>query len=334
MRIAIALTGNLRTFFMPTREDVKTKVCDVFMRQIVSPNKADVFVSTDSVAFYLNGAEHFSSSFVDIYNGEKHRLHDNPVLTPHPEGRGMILEELRKVVGPNLAGARVGEVHDATSDPKYQVLDSFQSSGSHPVMLIQQYRKLKIAHEMILTHERENGRYDIVIKCRPDNMYPNASPLRMTSYDFSDTDAYGPGMRGAAFIHDWYAFGKRDAMMKYLALYDRLGDVLLPGKFYLSQCEACGHAWDRPHPVKVPCDKCGRADRVISTEETMASERHVYCLFQREGIRYRTAPYPVYVYRYRDTNAREGHCDEQRYKEAGIQINAHRSQISQRKKRK
>jgi hypothetical protein len=62
MKVVYTLSGNLRTFLMPMREDNRIRLCDFLLNNVIIPNNADVFIYTDSNDFYYNGVHYFEKS--------------------------------------------------------------------------------------------------------------------------------------------------------------------------------------------------------------------------------------------------------------------------------
>lgn len=327
MKVGLILHGNLRTFLMPMRENPSTRVCDVFMRNIVRPNDADVFVATDTTAFYHNGVEYFSSDNIDIFNGESFRVHNKASQITHEAAKSIIQNELASVIRKNLKSQSILNPVDVTSDDKFKILSGINAGGSTPTMLVQQYRKIKIAHDALLNFEHANKiKYDILIKCRADNMYPARHPLVVQNFNYSANDVYAPGVKGPMVL-DWYAFGRRPGMDLYLSLYDNLGTIIPAGRTYIHECTRCGTAADYGpnESTSNACPNCRQRDMILKADITISSEHHIFRMFQRHGIRVSKSDYPVYVYRYKDTSNNAG-IPQEVHKGLGLNINIHRSE--------
>lgn len=301
MRTAIVLHGNLRTFLMTMREFPCT-VCDTLIGSIVNPNNSDIFIVTETNDFYFDGAQHTTKS-IEISNCNAFRLSTRIVQTSHQVAAQIIETELRRLLGDRIKGLLIEEpVEDLSADPKFQILNTCNATGSIPALIVKQYRKLKTAEAMISEYERQHGfEYDIVMKSRFDNMYQAGTPLHLNRYDFKRKDIYVPGVRGPV-VYDWYAFGTRQVMRDYLNLYDKLG-FTLGKKVYEAHCNKCHSSCNLPlyDDETMNCDSCNSSD-VSRYEVTIASEYHIWKLFEDGGYRFETAAYPVFIYRYRDTS--------------------------------
>lgn len=290
MRIALVLHGNLRTFLMPTRENPSIRVCDVFMNNIVLPSNTDVFVFTDTNDFYYEGTQYYATDKqIEILNNNAYRFHDKIDFVDHNVGKHMINEKLNTIIGGNLKNVVIEAPYDATLDPKYKILQDANVKGSSPILLIHQFRKLKLAYEAIKTYEKYNNIfYDLLVKWRFDILNPGGGLLNFSNYNYSDVDVYVAGNH-APIIYDWHAFGTPSAMQYCFNIYDYLGNFLNEGKIHL-------------------CDKCRRYGNVINckcnrtSEITLAPEYHYHKVYKKNNIRIANSGYNAHPYRYKDTN--------------------------------
>jgi hypothetical protein len=172
-------------------------------------------------------------------------------------------------------------------------------------MLVKQWRKVKTAYELLKDYEvKNNVHYDVIIKCRFDlHFYPEFR-LEVERYDLANMDVYVPGIK-TPLVFDWYAFGTRQAMDKYLNIYDALGFTLDNRPVILSECRRCGKSISEDvlnKPVVHNCPNCKKQDRITHGEVTIASEHHIYRTFKDNDIKFADAGYSVCVYRYRADN--------------------------------
>lgn len=291
MKIAIILSGNLRTFLMPTRE-TGARVCDNFINNIVKPNNADVFVFTDTNDFYHNGTQYYATDRkIEILNNDAFRLYDKVDFIDNNTSRNIISEQLDHIIGHNLKSIIVEDPFNVAVDDKFHLLNNANVKGSSPILLVHQFRKLKLAYNLMKEYEQKNNfTYDIVVKWRFDISAKNQ--LNFSNYNYSDYDVYVAGIH-SPIIYDWHMFGKRQAMDYVLSIYDILGKFLPEGQVYL--CEKC-----RKYSHSNICI-CGNKDRIH--EITLAPEYHYYRTFKDNNIRINNSGYEGSPYRYTNSNA-------------------------------
>ncbi len=299
MKSAIVLTGNLRTFFMPIRENSNMRVCDVFMKNIVKYNDCDIFICTDTNDFYYDGTQWFLNNQIDVVNADSHRLYPVIKFTTSETARKIITNELQNFFGNRLKGILVLDKEDVFSDEKYKILSNKGLGGVIPEMLIGQYKKLLYCSNLLEDFEKSrNFKYDLIFKGRFDAGYTLNSILNFSSFNYANTDIYVPGIK-CSMILDWFAFGNGKSMKSYLQLYNDLG-VKIPSSKYAFECQRDNANWSENSPDVRPCPICKESDKVIIGDITLSSENHLYEMFQEKNIKFAGAGYHVYVYRYRD----------------------------------
>lgn len=302
MKTAIVLHGNLRTFFMPTRENPNIRVCDILMQNLVEPNNADIFVSTDTNDFYYNGSQYYQSKQIDIVNNDIFRLYHKVGFMDPSEAKEVINRELSNFFGHRLKGIIINDTQeDLTKDEKCILLRESGAPGASPVMITGQYKKLLACESLVSEYEKNNNiQYDILVKSRFDTAYSPNSKLNFSSFDLKNCDVYAPTVK-PPLIHDFFAFGNKKGMIPYLRLYERLG-CTLPEHMYMLECRRDGmiNYFGNDETVRIPCKQCKKSDMLCMGDVTIASEHHIYSTFNSLGIKYNSAPYHVYIYRYRE----------------------------------
>jgi hypothetical protein len=305
VKIAIAIHGNLRTFFMPLREAPHIRLCDLALNNIILPNLGDVFIMTDSNDFYYNGKQYFSEDKqIEITNSDSFRLHKNIAFELPEICEDIISTQLNKTI-PNIKQLKIERYYDCTADKKYNLLMSSGARGASPSTLIGHYRKLKLCNDMITEHENKNNiKYDAILKIRFDNLYPYNRPLIIKNFTLDDNNVYGPGYK-AKFFYDWFAFGKKNVMDNYLNLYDNLGFTLKYPSL-LVECNNCGvHGINGTIEIenqgwKDICPLCKKNGKIWVADVTLSPEYHLYKTFELKNIKLNGCDYYSYVYRYLD----------------------------------
>jgi len=301
MKIALAIHGNLRTFLMPLRENPSVRVCDVLLKNIIHPNNPDIFICTDNNDFYYNNSVNYTNNLIEISNSDPFRIHHNINFLNKDISENIIRTELNKILS-NIKNISILDYYNAEDDEKYNILATSNLKGVSPALLIQQYRKLKILSNMITEYELNNNfKYDIIMKVRFDSMYRD-NPLHLQTYDITNNNLFVPGLKGN-LAFDWYAFAKRNIMMDYINLYDKLGFTINDPQ-WINECYACGlptgHKGIVPNDNK--CIKCGNNNNYHQADVTLSSEHHIYRHFTENNINIIGANYFVWIYRYLKDN--------------------------------
>lgn len=286
MKIAIIISGNLRTFFMPTREDPNVRLCDLFFDKIVKVNDADIFAYTDTNDFYHNNVQYFSTDRkIEIVNDNSFRLHDNVDFIDN-ENAIKIIKENFSIFGDYLKYLYIENLFDPETDPNYNILYNANVKGYNPKLLIQQLRKVNIVYEEL---KKTNVKYDVILKWRFDNsIFEN---LDLKKYNYIDNDIYVPGIH-SPIIYDWYAFGKTEFMDICLSAYNYIGNFLPEGKIYL--CNKCKYYGSLQENL------CHTSNDLY--EITLSLEYHLFRIFKMNNIRLCNAGYSSFPYRYKDVN--------------------------------
>lgn len=288
MRTAIVISGNLRTFLMPTRENPNIRLCDAFIQNIVSQNDVDIFVYTDTNDFYYNDTQYYATDKqIEILNNNSYRMYNKIDFISNNDARSIILTELNSLLGSNLKSIHIENPFDVKLDPKYKLLEEANVKGSSPVLLIHQFRKLKLAYALCKQYEIENNvSYETLVKWRFDiSMHGN---LKFNNYNYQTHDVYVAGIH-PPIIYDWHAFGNRKGMDLCLSLYDKLGSFIDEGRVYL--CDLCG---THNHT------NCSTHGYSSLSEITLAPEYHLFKTFQMNNIKLHNSGYPACPYRYQN----------------------------------
>lgn len=305
MKIALVLYGNLRTFFMKTRES-NFRVCDIIMQNIIEPNNPDIFINTDTYDFFYNDAQYFCSNQINLVNNDGFRLYPNVKFIEPNEAKNIIDKELRNFLGNKIKYMIINDYQDnyLDGDPKYELLKDKIGWGPCPTLLVGQYKKLYKGWEIMNNYEKNNGEYDLIIKCRFDAGFNQGQRWFLSSFDYQNCDVYVPCIR-RCMVDDWCAFGNRKGMTPYLKLYEELG-FTHSNPTYIIECNRDGSInYFGPEPDKHmqdPCQHCGKHELRAPANITLSSEHHIYALFEKLGIRYKISGHFAYVYRYRDTS--------------------------------
>lgn len=301
MKIALALTGNLRTFLMQVR-DGKERLCDLMMRNVAEPNNTDVFVYTDTSDFYCQGSQIWpEDKRIEIINNNAFRVAEHVRFLSHSEAALLIEHSLKEVFGKRYKAGHIEKPVDVTNDEGFKRLQAGALGGSIHVMMVAQHRKIRLCHDEIVEYEHLHGPYDLVIKARFD-LRCN-TPFLANACDWVGKDILVPQIKGP-LVMDWYAIGKRDVMRDYMTIYDRIGFAADKGRLFVGECRHCALASyvstvKPPDGPKQVCTRCGHVIPNIA-DVSGASEYHVYRTLADKGRRLGVPPVNWYIYRYRD----------------------------------
>lgn len=304
MKIAIVFAGNLRTFLMPLRENPNVRVCDILMQNIVHPTDGDVFAFTDSSDFYYGGKQYYSDNKkIEIINSNAYRIYDSVDFISYNDAVGILDPVLKSVFGKYLKSLVIESPFNISLDSRLDFLKEHDNMGCVPEFILQQYRKNKMAYNLLCNNEVQNKtNYDIIIKCRFDAFMQPAFNIGL--FNFIDYDIFVPGIKGPV-IFDWSAIGSRKAMHHYLSIYDHIGFPLEIGIVYMYECMRCGicikeaNNSNEGNPI---CPRCNRNDKIWIGNITLSPEHHIYETFRKENLRFTVSRILTHIYRYKNVS--------------------------------
>lgn len=297
MRTAILLTGHLRTFFMPLREDPSKTLASEFKRQFVDRNPGvDVFIITEPEDFWLDGVHYCRE--LHIANSDGFRLGDKIRRVDVMEWRLRLPAILAHYLGDCVK--HVGFDDNLPIGAKYDTMRLSGTAGVCPRMFVAQQHKIRTAWDRMIDYSTDSllrddtFNYDIVMRTRFDNRYMSEfKPFVEMNWD--EVDVYVPGSRPLQ-IYDWYSIGKREAMKPLCNLYDVLDDI--PPQTFFYECPKCHFSTSGKQDL---CVRCILPRPLIRHEITIASEHYLYRAVQRHRIHTANGG-GAYVYRYRENN--------------------------------
>jgi hypothetical protein len=222
MKVALALNGNLRTFFMPLRENPNLRICDLFIKNIIEPNKdIDIFICCGITDFFMDGKVFYINNTIETTNNNGFRVYDNIEFIDKETAKQMIHTKLNETLK-NIKHIEFTE--DKYEDhPNFLKMKNCGFSGIAVELLVNQHNKILRLKKSI---EKSNIKYDCIIRSRFDFMITN--PLKLSSYSLQKHMVYTPGFEGNKdLIYDWYCFGTSDTILKCMDLYNHL-DFITP----------------------------------------------------------------------------------------------------------
>jgi hypothetical protein len=300
MKNALILFGNLRTFLMPIRGNEKNRVCDIFIKNIINNNNFDIFISTDANDYYFDNNQIFYSKNIDIVNGNNFRLLDNIKILDKNESKNIVNNELYKLFNNKIKDINIEiEYNDYSNNNKVKLLEESNCSGASPRMIVAQYKSLYDCYQMLTKYEEKNSfKYENIMKCRFDFLF-NDQVLNINNLN-KNIDLYVPGIR-KPIIYDFFAYGKRNCMIDYISMYEKLG-FMLPNKTFMIECRKDGNVVDYgENPTNYKCNTCN-LNNTSKYDITISSEHHLYKMLEDNKYTYTTSNINGYVYRYRDSD--------------------------------
>jgi hypothetical protein len=292
MKIAIAIHGNLRTFFMPLRDGSSRKLCDNFTDNVIRPtagSEVDYYISTDVNDFFYGDTLYYSDDRkIEITNGNSFRLYEKIDFLSKNDAEELIRKSLSDFF-PNIKGMRVSRGFDASSTDQFKILEKSDRKGASPGFLVSQYSKIMDLHDMIKESEEI---YDVILRVRFDSFYE--SPFNLNHKDYTK-NIYVPGSKDRISF-DWYMFGNHSNMMNFLSLYERIG-ITLEDPAWLVECPRCRPITVSDSEDKSKCRFCG-GPIAHSSDITISSEYHIGKNCEILGISPQYGGVGMSIYRY------------------------------------
>jgi hypothetical protein len=232
MKTAIALNGNLRSFFMPLPENSQLRVCDFFVKNVIEPNgECDIFICCGLSDFFMDGKVFYINNTIETTNNNGFRVHNNIEFIDKELAKSMISRKLNETFKNIKSLIFIDDNYEA--HPNFLKMKNCGFFGIAPELLINQHDKILKLKESI---ENSNITYDYIIRSRFDFIIK--SKVVLSNYNIKKSIVYCAGFEGDKdLIYDWYAFGNSETILKCMDLYNEL-DFINP--LYALRCNKCG----------------------------------------------------------------------------------------------
>lgn len=288
MKIALALNGNLRTFFMPLRENPNLRVCDFFIKNIIEPNQdCDIFICCGLTDFFMDGKVFYINNTIETINNNGFRVYNNIEFIDKEIAKIMISKKLNETFK-NIKSLIFAE-DNYQKHPNYLKMKNCGFFGVSTELLINQHNKILILKESI---EKSNIKYDYIIRSRFDFIL-NIKPL--SNYNIQKNNVYCNGFEGDRdLIYDWYAFGDSETILKCMDLYNQL-DFINP--LYVLRCNNCG--------IKFIKEKNSCIHGITPGDVTLSSETQLARLLKNNNFLATNSHINGFLYRYKSDNTSE-----------------------------
>lgn len=223
-KIALILTGNLRTFFYNNNH-----IANKYL-ELVNSQDIDIFMYTDNNDFYYNDCQYFSQNnkkkVMGIESNIEKRFYKNIDFISYDEAKKIIKTNLFKLFGDKLKKLYIDNFNpnqiDLIYDKNNQYHNTFMSNpysniNRKKALIGQQYKNFK-CYSLMKDYEKESKvEYDIIIKSRFDTYLTNINKLDIKNLNY-DKKLYCYKHR--YWIGDVWAIGNRFIMDKYCNYYN------------------------------------------------------------------------------------------------------------------
>ena len=222
-KIALLLSGNLRTFFYNNNNIANTYL------ELANSQDIDIFIYTDNNDFYYNDCQYFSENNTEKVlgiNNIKRRFYKNIDFISYDEASKIIKKSLTEIFGNRLKKLYIDDFNPNKIDTIYDknneyhvtfMNNSYSNSNRKQALIGQQYKVYK-CYNLIQDYEKENNiQYDIIIKSRFDVLLTNLNKINIRSLNFENNIyLYTFGN----YISDVWAIGDKFIMSKYCNYYN------------------------------------------------------------------------------------------------------------------
>jgi len=234
-KIALLLSGNLRTFFYKDNYIAKQYL------ELIKNQNIDLFIYTDNNDFNYNDIQYFSEKnkemVLGISNDYQKRLHKNREFINYTDACKIINENLLKIFGDKIKKIyiedfepnQINKIYDNTNIYHKTFMENIHHPSNWKIPIMCQYYKLYKCYNLLCEYENEkNFKYDIIIKSRMEVILNNLNSIDIKSlYLTNKVYCY----QFDKFISDTFAIGNRYIMDKYCNNYLYISPNLVEGTY-------------------------------------------------------------------------------------------------------
>ena len=218
-KIALLLSGNMRRFF-----DENIYLSKMYI-DLVKNQNIDIFIYTDNNDFYYNGIQYFSEKNKEKTLGiptiYERRYHTNIDYMNYENSSKIIKENLFSIFTDSLKdyyiedynADLINDIYDKNNDNHNTFMNNDYSNIDRKKAIMIQYYKLYKCYNLMVDYENKNNfKYDIIIRSRPDLCLTNLNNYDIRSFNLSNNlYCYNYGIS----ICPCWAIGNRFIMDKY-----------------------------------------------------------------------------------------------------------------------
>jgi hypothetical protein len=235
-KIALLLSGNLRTFFYNDNYIAKKYA------ELVNNQDIDVFIYTDNNDFNYNNIQYLSEKNIekilgnpDIPETNERKYSDNIQFINYDDSTKILNEKLLECFGQKLKDLNIEDFNKDLINDIYDKQNinhnAFMNTGSNfsrKNCIMCQFYKLYKCYNLMINYEKNNNfNYDIIIRSRFDGVLNINNDIR--SLDFNN-NLYCQG--DEIHLYDWCAIGNRFIMDKYCNYYLNISQNLVENIYY------------------------------------------------------------------------------------------------------
>ncbi len=222
-KIALLLSGNLRTFF---RNNNANKYLELANSQDI-----DIFMYTDDNDFYYNDCQYFSENNREKQMGEEThrnlRFYKNIDFISYDEASKIIKNSLTEIFGDRLKKLyidkyepnKIDTIYDKHNEYHTTFMNNPYSPSSRKAALMGQQYKVYKCYNLMEEYEKKNNiQYDIIFKSRFEMIFTNPIQINLRSLNF-ENNIYSV-IHDGVYLADWWAIGGRFIMSKYCNYYN------------------------------------------------------------------------------------------------------------------
>lgn len=236
-KIALLLSGNIRRFF-----DKNIDTSELY-KNLVKNQNIDIFIYTDNNDFYYDNIQYFSENNKEKTLGiptlyEK-RYHSNIKFINYQESLKLIKENLLNIFNDNLKDLYIEDynsdlinsIYDKNNINHCTFMNNNYSNITRKKAIICQYYKLYKCYNLLINYENKNNiKYDIIIRSRFDLSLTNLNNYCIRSFDLSNKlYCYNYGNT----ICPCWAIGDRFIMDKYCNYYINISQNMIEQVYYI-----------------------------------------------------------------------------------------------------
>jgi len=223
-KIALLLSGNLRTFFYNDNYIAKKYL------ELANNHDIDIYIYTDNNDFYYNDCQYYSehnkNKTLGILNDYNKRIYKNTKFINYENAYKIITKNLIEIFGNKLKKLCIDNftldqldlIYDKNNNYHNKFMNNPYSQLSRKTALMCQQWKVYKCYNLMVDYEKENNfKYDIIIKSRFDTLLRDINKIDIKNLDY-EKKLYC--FKHRYWIADVWAIGDRFIMDKYCNYYN------------------------------------------------------------------------------------------------------------------
>lgn len=235
MKIALLLSGNLRQFFRNNFLIAK------MYSDLVKKQNIDVFIYTDNNDFFYNDIQYFSENnkekSLGIPANYDKRYHKNNEYINFENSSKIIEENILNIFNislkdffiENFDSELIHKIYDKNNINHITFMNNNFSNFNRKKALMCQSYKLYKCYNLLKNYEQKNNfKYDIIIKSRFDVILTDLNNYDIKTFDLTNNFYC---YKYDVFINDVWGIGNRYIMDKYCNYYLNISSNMVEGTY-------------------------------------------------------------------------------------------------------